>query len=199
LAELWPAAEGWQSHWLTPTQWLVAHPSLGGLSSASTRSRLALLKPPRLDRVLARSVDAWMPEARRLRTLQNECQMLLHGSPLNEAREARGELALNSVWISGCGVARGAELPADVQIDERLRAPLLAGDWAAWAEAWGALDAGPVATLLAQARGGAAARLTLCGERFAQTYAPPELGALQKLWRSLVPPRADAARLLEAL
>jgi len=187
LAELWPAVEGWQSHWLSPTQWLIAHPSLAGMNSAS------------LDRVLARNVDAWMPEARRLRTLQNECQMLLHGSPLNEAREARGELVLNSVWISGCGVTRGAELPADVVIDERMRAPLLAGDWAAWAEAWRALDAEAIAALLTQAKAGESVRLTLCGERFAQTYAPPELGAFQRLWQSLVPPRADAAKLLEAL
>ena len=56
LAELWPAAEGYTSHWLGANQWLIAHPSLAGLRSAS------------LERVLHRHVDIWMPEARRLRT-----------------------------------------------------------------------------------------------------------------------------------
>jgi hypothetical protein len=33
----------------------------------------------------------------------NEMQMLLHSHPVNEAREARGELAVNSVWLWGAG------------------------------------------------------------------------------------------------
>jgi hypothetical protein len=187
LAELWPVAEGWQAHWLGPTQWLLAHDSLAGLASAS------------LDRVVLRNVDGWMPEARRLRTLQNELQMLLHRHPLNAAREARGELELNSVWISGCGAGGGAALPADLQVDERLRAPLLAGDWAAWAEAWRALDAGPLAALLQQARAAEPVRLTLSGERFAQTWTLPQRSPLLRLWQGLAPPRADAAKQLEAL
>lgn len=187
LAELWPQNEGWQAHWLSPGQWLIAHPSLTGLASAS------------LDRVVLRNVDTWMPEARRLRTLQNEVQMLLHRHPLNAGREARGALVLNSVWISGCGVASGGELPADLQIIDTLREPLLAGDWAAWAEAWQALDAGPIAALLKHAQAGAPLRLTLCGERFAQTYELPERGSLRQLWQRLLPARAHAARLLEAL
>ncbi|MDR2195782.1 MAG: hypothetical protein LBE50_04165 [Gallionellaceae bacterium] len=38
----------------------------------------------------------------------NEMQMLLHTHPLNEAREARGELPVNSVWLWGEGSASGA-------------------------------------------------------------------------------------------
>lgn len=34
----------------------------------------------------------------------NEIQMLLHEHPLNQAREARGELAINSVWLWGGGI-----------------------------------------------------------------------------------------------
>ena len=34
----------------------------------------------------------------------NEIQMLLHEHPLNQAREARGELAINSVWFWGGGI-----------------------------------------------------------------------------------------------
>ncbi|WP_310388049.1 hypothetical protein [Roseateles sp.] len=190
LAELWPAAEGYTSQWLGTHQWLIAHPSFAGLRSAS------------LERVLHRNVDIWMPEARRLRTLQNEVQMLLHGHPLNEAREAAGALALNSVWISGCGAndSHSQPLPADLQIEAVLQEPLLAGDWQAWSQAWLRLDAGPVAALLAQAKQGEGApRLTLCGERHAQTWALGPRPRLLKLWQALLPPRADVARSLLAL
>lgn len=187
LAELWPEGEGWRAHWAGATQWLVAHPSFAGVQSAS------------LDRVVARSVDPWMPEARVLRTFQNEIQMLLHRNPLIEAREARGALSPNSAWISGCGIASGGPLPAGVVIDDRLRTPLTQGDWAAWAEAWRALDAGPVSEALALAKAGRPLRLTLCGERFAQTYSLPERGGLQRLWQGLMPPRADTAKTLGGL
>lgn len=41
--------------------------------------------------------------------LANEIQMVLHEHPVNEAREARGEPAVNSLWLWGAGVApRGA-------------------------------------------------------------------------------------------
>ena len=187
LAELWPANEGWQAHWLAPTQWLIAHPKLAGLASAS------------LDRVVQRSVDAWMPQARGLRTLQNEVQMLLHGQALNDAREARGALPLNSVWISGCGAAETTALPADLQLEEGLREPLLNGDWAAWAEAWRALDAGPVAQALALASNCQAVQLTLCGERHAQSYTLPPRTPLRRLWQRLLPPQANTAKLLGSL
>ena len=39
----------------------------------------------------------------------NEIQMVLHEHPVNEAREARGEPAVNSVWLWGAG-----SLPADL-------------------------------------------------------------------------------------
>jgi hypothetical protein len=39
--------------------------------------------------------------------LLNEAQMLLHAHPVNEAREARGEPAVNSVWLWGTGAAPG--------------------------------------------------------------------------------------------
>lgn len=186
-AELWQPGDGWHSHWLSPTQWLVAHASLAGVAAAS------------LDRIVNRNVEAWMPAARPLRTLQNELQMLLHRHPLNEQREARGALVVNSAWLSGCGASAARPLPPDLSVDARLRGPLLANDWAAWADGWRALDAGPVATALTALAAGAPLRLTLCGERAAQTWAPAEVGALTKLWQRLTPPRAAVATLLEAL
>jgi hypothetical protein len=38
-------------------------------------------------------------------TLLNEIQMLLHAHPVNEAREARGEPPVNSLWLWGAGPA----------------------------------------------------------------------------------------------
>jgi hypothetical protein len=40
--------------------------------------------------------------------LQNEIQMVLHEHPVNEAREARGEPAINSLWLWGSGRAPAA-------------------------------------------------------------------------------------------
>lgn len=54
-----------------------------------------------------RHVDAYLPsgaDALRWHTWLNEIQMLLHAHPVNEARENRGELPVNSVWIWGGGV-----------------------------------------------------------------------------------------------
>jgi hypothetical protein len=41
----------------------------------------------------------------------NEAQMVLHAHPVNEAREARGEPAVNSVWLWGAGRAPKVEAP----------------------------------------------------------------------------------------
>jgi hypothetical protein len=41
--------------------------------------------------------------------LVNEAQMLLHAHPLNEAREARGEPTVNSLWLWGAGRAPAVE------------------------------------------------------------------------------------------
>jgi hypothetical protein len=40
--------------------------------------------------------------------LLNEAQMVLHAHPVNEAREARGEAAVNSIWLWGPGRAARA-------------------------------------------------------------------------------------------
>ena len=177
---------GWAWHWAGPTRWYVSHPSLADLPTAS------------IDRVIGRNVDLWLndhPGVMLVRRLQSEVQMLLYVHPLNDAREARGAMSVNSFWLSGTGPAQPAEraLPADVVVDDRLRAPLLADDWSAWAEAWHALDAGPLRAL-AEASGDA--RLTLSGERLARTWQP----AQRPWWKSLFGARAPASHaVLEAL
>ena len=164
-------SQGYALHYGAPLRWYLSHASL------------ATLATPSLDRVIGRNVDAWLgsdPALRALRRLQSEAQMLLHEHPLNLAREVQGLLPVNSFWLSGCGVAQGVAAP-EPSVDDRLRAPALAGDWAAWAQAWQALDEGPLAALQAAAQRGEPIRLTLCGERSAATFEPAAQGLLPRL------------------
>jgi hypothetical protein len=142
------SSEGFALHCAAPTRWYVSHDSLRGLAT------------PSLDRVIGRNVDAWLgkqPAMRQIRRLQSEVQMLLYTHPLNDERIARGLLPVNSFWLSGCGVHQATSALSPT-VDERLRAPALADDWAAWSKAWQTLDDGPLAQQ-------DITRLTLCGER----------------------------------
>jgi hypothetical protein len=173
-------SEGFVMRYGHATRWYIAHESLADLRCAS------------LDRVFGRNVDRWLdpdPAARLLRRLQNEVQMLLYTHPVNERREAQGLLPVNSFWLSGCGVAQPAK--AAVLVDDSLRGPALAEDWAGWVKAWEALDAALPTRL-----DGGDFRLTLCGERSALTLAPGagRLQRLRAMWA-----RPDPVALLEAL
>jgi hypothetical protein len=171
-------AEGYLLLYGTPLAWYAAHESLAELRSAS------------LDRVIGRRIDPWLApleNARTVRRLQNEVQMLLHAHPLNEAREERGLPVVNSFWLSGCGVHRPVRARADVRVESALRAPALGEDWGAWVEAWQALDRGPLGDALQGLRRGKPLRLTLCGERHAQRFeaqAAPWLARLAQRWRA---------------
>ncbi|NUZ05393.1 hypothetical protein [Piscinibacter koreensis] len=157
------ASEGLAPTWGAAGRWYVAADGLDGYPTAS------------IDRAIGRSVDHWLrsqgelPDAARrlsrtVQRLQSECQMLLYSHPVNEAREGRGTLPVNSFWLSGCG--RAQPTPAlDVVVDSSLRTPMLAGDWRGWAAAWRALDAGTVGSLADAASRGEHVALTLCGER----------------------------------
>jgi len=187
-------SEGFALHWAAPLQWLATHPSFDTLPSAS------------IDRVIGRNVARWLPDqraARLVRRLQNEVQMVLYTHAVNDRREAAGLPTVNSFWLSGCGrlpptqpaaVATAAPLGAHPTLDDRLRGPALTEDWAAWCEAWRALDAGPIADLQ---RGGGAVQLTLCGERLAQTWAPQPRSWWQQLTTGWRKPATHAV--LEAL
>lgn len=55
---------------------------------------------------VGRDIDPLLPrggDALRFRSRLNELQMLLHDHPINQAREARGELPVNSLWLWGGG------------------------------------------------------------------------------------------------
>lgn len=181
-------SEGWVMAWGAPARWYAAHDSLDGLPSAS------------IDRVIGRNIDLWLPatpQARLIRRLQNEVQMLLYQQPLNDARVGQGALPVNSFWLSGCGRAQPDRAPEGLVIAGSLRGPAVCSNWAAWAEAWRALDAGEVQQALKQAQQGSAVTLTLCGERFAQRFESQPQGLLSRVGKRLSPP--PVAPLLEAL
>lgn len=89
--------------------------------------------------VVGRDVTTFLPQgahgAQWHRTL-NEIQMLLHEHPVNQAREAKGELPVNSLWLSGGGVLPGKAVPDNKQgskiiftDDPLAKGMALAADW----------------------------------------------------------------------
>lgn len=56
---------------------------------------------------LDKNIHPFMPQgqgAAQWKAMLNEVQMLLHEHPANQVREANGEVAVNSIWLSGGGV-----------------------------------------------------------------------------------------------
>jgi hypothetical protein len=200
VRELFTSA-GYALEWGSAQRWYTAHESLAHLPTAS------------LDRVAGRNVDHWLQGAgstrdsanaagdatrRSIRRLQSEVQMLLHEHPINSAREGRGLLPVNSFWLSGCGVAQSdsaAAIADGIAVEMGLVAPALAEDWAAWSQAWAALEAGPLAQWVRDSR--PASRLTLCGERgwVQLSPAPSGLRATLQSWFH----KTEARSLLESL
>jgi hypothetical protein len=166
-----------------------------------------------LDRVRGSRVDGWIPrqpQAKPLRRLQNEMQMLLYTHPVNDARASQGLPAINAFWVSGTG-----ELPINggphttsrpsapvLQIHDDLRAAALRDDAAAWRQAWRTLDEGPITQLLqlsAQREFTAhqPIALTLCGEHFARSFALQPRSLWTHLARQFAAPQLP--RLLRSL
>lgn len=168
----WFEEEGWTLAYATPTRWYAAHPSLGSLPTAS------------LDRVIGRNPDVWMPDhpqARLIKRLQNEVQMLMYEHPLNEARQAAGRLSVNSFWLSGTGALPGAAAPtapSHQRLITDLRAPLLASNLADWIATWQTLDATILKEACAALDAGQTVHLSLCGERSAVTLNAPVASSL---------------------
>ena len=166
---------------LGPERWLAQGELFRTLPTAS------------LDRVLGRNVDAWLPHARAardLRRLQNEMQMLLYTHPLNDERASRRQLPVNSFWVSGSGTlspALSQRAREQVSVPRSLAQAVFADDWAAYAQAWAALDASELAQLLARQKAGETVRLTLCGERSAQTFETARTGLFARLSSVLAP------------
>jgi hypothetical protein len=149
-----------------PGTWLATGEVFRGLRSVSMDTLMG--------RHLTRSLlDGAGTPAATLRRLQNEMQMLLYTHPANEARQQRGLAPVNSFWVTGAGVLDLAVASnSDVQVESRLYAPASRRDAAAHAQAWQIVDLEACAALLAVLRAGGDARLTLCGERAAQSFVP---------------------------
>ncbi len=94
-----------------------------------------------LSQAVGRNVRGLLPQgAARWVQLFNEIQMLLFTHELNERREARGELPVNSVWLWGSGcVATPQACYRDVSSDEVLAGMFAAAagvPFSGWAARW---------------------------------------------------------------
>jgi hypothetical protein len=175
-----------------PTRWLARGETFRDLATAC------------LDRVVGRVVDNWMPrapQAKTLRRLQQEMQMLLYTHQVNEERIRGGLPAVNSFWVSGSGAlpaAHAAAPPPGLQITHYLRDAALLGDWPGFSRAWQQLDAHECERLNRVVRAGGAVTLTLCGERSAQSWIRQAAGEWSRRIGSIFH-RKRAFALLEAL
>ncbi len=163
--------DGIELHYLEPLRWLAQGQALAQPTAS-------------LDRVLGRNVDAWLPatpELRTLRRLQNEMQMLLYTHAVNEERQQRRLLPVNSVWFSGSGELgpKPTSMPTSpLHVARPLAQAALAEDWPAYAQAWAALDATAILALLQRQQAGQSVRLSLCGERASLTLETAPKGLL---------------------
>ena len=182
--------EGITLHYAAPDRWLAEGEIFRHLATAS------------LDRVLGRNVDPWLPGAKTapsLRRLQNEMQMLLYTHPLNDQRGEQRLRPVNSFWISGTGaLSEPAPTPqGPVSVTRKLAHAAFTDDWNAYAQAWKQLDEGDIANVLAQQNAGQTVRLSLCGERNAQTFETAPQGFFARIKNLLSP--ASPLAVLEQL
>lgn len=99
-----------------PDRWYAALAQEPDISTTP----LALAAGQSVDPKLPRGAGAAAWHAR-----MNEVQMLLHAHPVNEAREARGQMPVNSLWFWGAGVLpRGDNTAGDTDEDAGDEKPL---------------------------------------------------------------------------
>jgi len=168
-------------------RWLAHGTVFAGLPSASP------------DRVLGRNLSPWVhtaAQAASLIRLVSEMQMLLYTHPINDARERRGATPVNAIWFSGTGALPddrpnpATEHPVMVPT---LRQSALQDDWASWARAWQQIDADQIKSLLEARTRGEAVRLTLCGERHAQSWISEPSTLRQKFRQLFATPTIQSA------
>jgi hypothetical protein len=89
-----------------PSRWYLSSDAFGTLAGASPL------------RASGRNIEIWLPHeahsgerSRAWMKLQNEVQMAWFEHPVNEAREARGLPAVNSIWFHAQGIARPVTSP----------------------------------------------------------------------------------------
>ena len=140
---------------------------------ASTRS----LTPSAMAEM--RLTDWWPQEdsLREWRRLLNEIQMVWHEHPVNLAREERGEVPINSLWLYG-GAQGWSTTQSPTATYEGLHTTYLQGDWAAWIAALPALSE-HLSTLERNTS------LTLTGQQRCVVLTP----ARKRWWHPLLPAR----------
>lgn len=145
-----------------------------------------------LSQVIGGDVRKVLPtgeESARWHQVFNEIQMLLHAHPLNEAREARGESIINSVWFWGCGCGMSV-LPQinydSVNSDDVLAEMFAAAagvPFSAWPKKWSCEEDQDKQLLVWTGLRSALQRGDLSGWRMAlQDF---ERGYAQPLWQAL--------------
>ena len=78
----------------TPGRWYIRLDKMPGISTTP------------IHEVAGRNIQHHMPVGKdqaAWRSLINEIQMAMHANPINEERQLRGEVPVNSVWFWGCG------------------------------------------------------------------------------------------------
>ncbi len=165
----------------THSRWLAHGAVFVDLPTAST------------DRVSGQSVDSWIPrqeQAKTLRRLQNEMQMLLYTHTVNDQRAHFKLPAVNAFWVSGTGTpdeAWHAQATTALSLRNALRTPALQDDAAAWVMAWRALDSSTLAHDVQRLRQGETVQLTLCSDTQAVTFTHQPLTLWQRLQRRITP------------
>jgi len=85
-------ADGIAFRAIAPDQWLMeSETPIEAITSAPEAAH-------------ARSIESYLPQgpqARRLKQIGNEAQMLFHDCPVNQAREARGQAPISGLWLWG--------------------------------------------------------------------------------------------------
>lgn len=102
----------------SPSKWFIEANQLRSLSTVH------------ITQAEGRNIDVWMPidtdtpgVARQWRKWQNDIQMIWFNHPVNIAREANGQLSINSIWISGVGSLSDIQPHASLDQVKTLHSP----------------------------------------------------------------------------
>lgn len=166
------------AHGAVPGTWLATGEPFRGLRTVSTDQLAGRHLNRSMLESAGKSADS---SAALLRRLQNEMQMLLYTHPVTEARQQQRLLPVNSFWVTGAGVLeQNTPRSPTVRVEPRLHTAALRRDPTAHTQAWQAVDADTCADLLARLRAGEDVRLTLCGNRVAQTFERGKTGLFSR-------------------
>lgn len=143
-----------------------------------------------VERVAGHELSDWLPRAAprspaaQLQSLLTEVQMLLYRHPVNDAREARRQPTLNSLWLDGVGALPPdfAAAKVEVEVVPDLQQAAERADLTAWRAAWQQLERERVPAwqaAVAALEVGQDWHITLCGPRHSATFS-----ALPRSWAS---------------